>query len=81
MNQLSVISLAVAFTAGFVSFASPCVLALVPGYLSFVSGVPTDQVESRWRSVIRPTAAFVLGFGTMFALFGASTGLIGQSLA
>lgn len=75
------ISLAVAFAAGFVSFASPCVLALVPGYLSFISGVPVDQVESRWRSVIRPTAAFVLGFGLMFALFGASAGLIGRSLA
>jgi cytochrome c-type biogenesis protein len=81
VDQLSVISLAVAFAAGFVSFASPCVLALVPGYLSFISGVPADQVESRWRNVIRPTAAFVLGFGTMFALFGASAGLIGRSLA
>lgn len=81
MDSFSLISLAVAFAAGFVSFASPCVLALVPGYLSFISGVPTDQVESRWRSVLRPTAAFVLGFAIMFALFGASAGLIGRSLA
>ncbi|MSO44254.1 MAG: cytochrome c biogenesis protein CcdA [Thermoleophilia bacterium] len=81
MNSLSLVSLAIAFAAGFVSFASPCVLALVPGYLSFISGVPTDEVESRWRGVIRPTAAFVLGFAVMFALFGASAGLIGRSLA
>lgn len=81
MDQLSIISLAVAFAAGFASFVSPCVLALVPGYLSFISGVPADQVDQRWRSVIRPTAAFVLGFATMFALFGASAGLIGRSLA
>ena len=60
MNQLSAVSLAVAFAAGFVSFASPCVLALVPGYLSFISGVPANQVEQRWKAVIRPTAAFVL---------------------
>ncbi len=63
------------------SFASPCVLALVPGYLSFISGVPADQIERRWKGVIRPTAAFVLGFAVMFALFGASAGLIGRSLA
>ena len=70
-----------AFAAGFVSFASPCVLALVPGYLSFISGVPADQVEQRWKGVLRPTAAFVMGFAVMFALFGASAGLIGRSLA
>jgi len=81
VDQLSVVSLAVAFAAGFVSFASPCVLALVPGYLSFISGVPADQVEQRWKGVLRPTAAFVLGFAVMFALFGASAGLIGRSLA
>lgn len=81
MDQISLISLPIAFAAGFVSFASPCVLALVPGYLSFISGVPVDQVEAGWRRVLRPTAAFVLGFATMFALFGASAGLLGRSLA
>ncbi len=81
MDQISLISFPIAFAAGFVSFASPCVLALVPGYLSFVSGVPADQVEQRWKSVIRPTIAFILGFGIMFAIFGASAGLLGRSLA
>ena len=81
MDQLSLISFPIAFAAGFVSFASPCVLALVPGYLSFVSGVPADQVEQRWKSVIRPTLAFILGFSIMFAIFGASAGLLGRSLA
>lgn len=81
MDQISLISLPIAFAAGFVSFASPCVLALVPGYLSFISGVPVNQVEAGWRNVLRPTAAFVLGFATMFALFGASAGLLGRSLA
>ncbi len=81
MDQLSLISFPIAFAAGFVSFASPCVLALVPGYLSFISGVPADQVQQRWRSVIRPTIAFVLGFSIVFAIFGASAGLLGRSLA
>ena len=74
MDQLSLISFPIAFAAGFVSFASPCVLALVPGYLSFISGVPADQVEQRWKSVIRPTLAFILGFAIMFSIFGASAG-------
>jgi len=81
VDQISLISLPIAFAAGFVSFASPCVLALVPGYLSFISGVPVDQAGAGWRNVLRPTAAFVLGFATMFALFGASVGLLGRSLA
>ena len=79
--DISALSFPVAFAAGFVSFASPCVLALVPGYLSFVSGVPGDQLESRWRAVLWPTAAFVLGFSAMFTLFGASAALLGHSLA
>jgi len=81
VDQLSLISFPIAFAAGFVSFASPCVLALVPGYLSFISGVPADQVEQRWKSVIRPTLAFILGFAIMFSIFGASAGLLGRSLA
>ena len=81
MDQLSLISFPIAFAAGFVSFASPCVLALVPGYLSFISGGPADQVDQRWNSVIRPTLAFILGFAIMFSIFGASAGLLGRSLA
>ncbi|MCU0307966.1 MAG: cytochrome c biogenesis protein CcdA [Thermoleophilia bacterium] len=81
MADITLLSFPVAFAAGFVSFASPCVLALVPGYLSFVSGVPADQIESRSRAVLWPTLAFVAGFSAMFTLFGASAALLGQSLA
>lgn len=81
MSDLSLLSFPVAFAAGFVSFASPCVLALVPGYLSFVSGVPADQLEGRPKAVLWPTIAFVLGFSAMFTLFGASAALLGHSLA
>ena len=58
---------ALAFAAGIVSFASPCVLPLVPGYLSFVSG---SQVEERRRRVL-PLLLFVLGFALVFTLLGA----------
>ncbi len=69
-----------AFAAGFVSFVSPCVLPLIPGYLSFVSGVGFDELGARPRRVVGQTAWFVLGFGTMFALLGAGAAWFGNAL-
>lgn len=80
MDEISALSYPVAFAAGFVSFASPCVLALVPGYLSFISGVSFDELGSRTRDVMAPTAAFVIGFSLMFTAYGAGAGLVGYSL-
>ena len=80
MQEISVLSYPVAFAAGFVSFASPCVLAVVPGYLSFISGVTFDELGTRTRDVMVPTIAFVTGFSLMFTAYGASAGLIGYSL-
>lgn len=74
------ISFAVVFAAGFVSFASPCVLPLVPAYLGFVSGVGLGPERPRRRDVALPTAAFVAGFSLMFAGLGASAGLFGNVL-
>lgn len=71
---------AAAFAAGFVSFVSPCVLPLIPGYLSFVSGVGFDELGARPRRVVTTTAAFVLGFGAMFVAFGAGAALFGNVL-
>ncbi|MDH3226167.1 MAG: cytochrome c biogenesis protein CcdA [Thermoleophilia bacterium] len=74
------VSYAVVFSAGFVSFASPCVLPLVPAYLGFVSGVGIgDGKSSRWGVVV-PTAIFVLGFSLMFAALGAGAGVFGDFL-
>lgn len=81
MGDISVLSFPVAFAAGFVSFASPCVLAVVPGYLTFISGVSFDELGSRTRDVMVPTAAFVAGFSVMFTAYGAGAGLVGLSLA
>jgi cytochrome c-type biogenesis protein len=80
MDEISALSYPVAFAAGFVSFASPCVLAVVPGYLTFISGVSFDQLGSRTRDVMVPTLAFVLGFSLVFTAYGASAGLVGYSL-
>jgi cytochrome c-type biogenesis protein len=80
VSDISALSYPVAFAAGFVSFASPCVLAVVPGYLSFISGVSFDELGARWRDVLAPTLIFVAGFSFMFTAYGASAGLIGYSL-
>jgi len=79
VEDISALSYPVAFAAGFVSFISPCVLAVVPGYLTFISGVSFDELGARTKDVLAPTLAFVLGFSLMFTAYGASAGLIGYS--
>jgi cytochrome c-type biogenesis protein len=71
---------AAAFAAGFVSFASPCVLPLVPGYLSFVSGVGFDDLGAQTRRVTVATAGFVAGFAAMFVALGAGAAWFGDVL-
>jgi cytochrome c-type biogenesis protein len=71
---------AAAFAAGVLSFVSPCVLPLIPGYLSFVSGIGVDELGARPRRVVGQTAWFVLGFGVMFALLGAGAAWFGNAL-
>ena len=80
MVELGPAGLLVAFAAGFVSFLSPCVLPLIPGYLSFVSGVGFDELGARPRRVALATAAFVLGFGSMFVALGAGAAWFGGAL-
>ncbi len=79
--DLSLVGIAVAFAAGFVSFLSPCVWPLVPAYLSYVSGVPYDELGSNTRRVTITTLAFVGGFTVVFALYGVSVGYLGSLVA
>jgi cytochrome c-type biogenesis protein len=82
----SSVSIAAAFLAGLVSFISPCVLPIVPGYLSFISGVnvarykeggaPRDLV----RRVVLTSLVFVLGFSTVFVALGAAATFMGSLL-
>src|SRR4051794_41835029 len=68
----------VALLAGFVSFASPCVLPLVPGYLSFVTGeAVTDEGRDRWHR-LGPVLLFVAGVPGMFPLDGGVAGAFGR---
>ncbi|QGM45133.1 cytochrome c biogenesis CcdA family protein [Methylocystis heyeri] len=74
-----------AAAAGLLSFLSPCVLPLVPPYLTFIAGVTLEDLsaESRGkaqRDVLLAAALFVLGFGTVFTALGASASFFGQEL-
>jgi len=71
---------AAAFAAGFVSFTSPCVLPLIPGYLSFASGVGFDELGAQPRRVAMATAVFVLGFTAIFVALGAGAAWFGNVL-
>jgi cytochrome c-type biogenesis protein len=70
-----------ALAAGIVSFLSPCVLPLVPGYLSAVTGVSANELESAdWRRVLGPSLLFVASFSTIFILLGLSATGLGSTL-
>jgi cytochrome c-type biogenesis protein len=76
---MSVTAVPVAFLAGLVSFLAPCVLPLVPGYLSTVSAVEADRLgqPGTARRVVVSSVPFVLGFTAVFVLLGVGAGLIG----
>ncbi len=70
-----------ALAAGLVSFLSPCVLPLVPGYLSAVSGVSAAELDSAgWRRVLGPSMLFVASFSSIFILFGVTATGLGSIL-
>ena len=76
------ISFAAAFAAGVLSFLSPCVLPIVPGYLGFITGMSLDELRegTSRRAVLVPALFFVGGFSLIFLLLGASATLIGAVL-
>ncbi|GFH36265.1 cytochrome c biogenesis CcdA family protein [Streptomyces pacificus] len=81
MSGAMLLALPVAVLAGLVSFFSPCVLPLVPGYLSYVTGVTgTDLAEARKGRMASGAALFVLGFSAVFVSGGALFGFFGWTL-
>jgi cytochrome c-type biogenesis protein len=77
------VSLAGAFLAGLVSFLSPCVLPLVPGYISMLSGIGMEQLRQGQpprAGLFASAVAFVLGFSAVFISFGASASAVGSFL-
>jgi cytochrome c-type biogenesis protein len=71
-----------ALTAGFVSFLSPCVLPLVPGYLSAVTGMRSSELEhANWRKVLVPSLLFVASFSAIFIALGLTATGLGSALS
>jgi cytochrome c-type biogenesis protein len=81
MTGLSILALISSFAAGILSFLSPCVLPLVPGYVSYVAGQaldgPASEAAGRFAP-LRLSVFFVLGFSTVFVILGASATALGQ---
>ena len=83
MNQISI---AVAFIAGVLSFLSPCILPLIPGYISFLSGLSLEELRggAERSKVIRKAGLtsifFVIGFSVVFVSLGASASVVGKFL-
>lgn len=82
------ITILIAFAAGLLSFLTPCVLPLVPGYISLMSGVSVEHLKgeggvaraSAWRAVIANSLAFNAGVSIIFMLLGATAGWVGNVL-
>lgn len=86
MQSIPQISLLAAFSAGLLSFVSPCVLPLVPSYISYITGLSVEQLtdaseRNKFKSAIILNALlFIGGFSTVFIAFGASASFLGQLL-
>ena len=72
-------TLSVAFLAGLISFLSPCVLPLIPGYISYISGTSFDKlVEKKKNLIVVKTIFFTLGFSFVFIVLGSTASFIGK---
>lgn len=74
------VGVAIAFGAGLASFLSPCVLPLIPSYITFITGMSLDDVQRARRIALIHALLFVLGFSLIFLALGASATLLGRLL-
>ena len=72
--------LIIAFGAGLISFLSPCVLPLIPGYISYISGTSLNELTEKKNVDLTPIILFTLGFSLVFIIFGAASTFLGQVL-
>src|SRR5438876_5683396 len=83
--QISLVNILIAFAGGLLSFLSPCVLPLVPGYISLMSGVSIDHLKAEGasrsrRAVIANSLAFNAGLSVIFLALGGTAGLVGATI-
>lgn len=74
------VTLIVAFVAGLVSFLSPCILPIIPGFLAYLAGGAADEKNARWRT-FTASVFFVFGFSTVFAILGVILNTLLESVA
>jgi len=74
------LELFIAFGAGLISFLSPCVLPLIPGYISYVSGSSFNELIEKKNINLIPIILFTVGFSIVFIIFGAASTFLGQLL-
>jgi cytochrome c-type biogenesis protein len=79
-NGQFLIAVPIAILAGLVSFASPCILPLVPGYIAYVGGIAGSDNKRSRRRVVGGVSLFILGFATVFIAYGAAFGSLGSWL-
>jgi len=72
--------LLIAFGAGFISFLSPCVLPLIPGYIAYISGSTLEDLLEKQNTNLLPIVLFTIGFSIVFILFGATATFLGKFL-
>lgn len=75
------VGIAIAFTAGLLSFLSPCVLPLIPSYVTFITGLSLDDVQRARRAALTHSLLFILGFTLIFLALGATATALGQLLS
>jgi cytochrome c-type biogenesis protein len=74
------LGIAIAFTAGLLSFLSPCVLPLIPSYVTFITGLSLEDLQTARRAALIHAVLFVLGFTLIFLALGATATAVGQLL-
>ena len=75
-----ILNLIIAFGAGLISFLSPCVLPLIPGYISYISGESLGDIVEKQKKILLKTILFSLGFSLIFISFGATASFVGNLL-
>ena len=75
-----IVKLAFAFGAGFISFLTPCVLPIIPGYICYITGKNLSEIDQDKRIVLIKTILFSLGFSLVFIILGATASAVGNIL-
>jgi cytochrome c-type biogenesis protein len=80
MEESASLGIVIAFTAGLLSFLSPCVLPLIPSYVTFITGLSLEEVQKTRRLALIHSLLFILGFTLIFLALGATATVLGRAL-